>query len=1272
MKTLLVSLAVLSSLVLSTFAAESNASALLRQSGVTGGLAVHIGCGDGHFAAALATGRDTLIVHGLDSDSAKVSAARKYFQTSKASDRLSAEHWRDKTLPYADSLVNLLVIEAGHAVARAEAMRVLAPGGTAFFREGAQWRQETKPLAGANRDWTHYQFDAANNPVGKDPDCGLPRRFQWSGTPLWSAAHESMASLNAMVSANGRVFYIMDEGPRASIQLPSDWQLVARDAYNGAVLWRKPITQWLTRFWPWKSGPAQMPRKLVAIGDCVYAPLDINGPLKQFDARTGNELRTYANTTAAEEFIYTDGILLVQVNPNPPDMAEVEKAVRERRHFSYDGRNRAILNHDDPKHIVAIAADTGKLLWKHDAPKVSPLSLSALKDNVIYHNGSSLVCLNLKTGKQKWISESVQDQRKKLIMYSEEAATVVLHEKAVFYAKDQKMTAVSMADGKTLWSSKWTQNDYRSPVTVMLMQDRVWSMNITSARAPGTFTARDILTGDVLKQFDLPAFKGIGHHRCYKAKASGDYVLLSRSGVEYVNPAKESYDENHWVRGACLYGILPANGMLYSTPHACACYIKGKLNGFTAMTPGPTKVMVADYSMNPIEKGSSYPVKLDTKNKAADWPTYRGDVARSGRGNSPVTTDLKQSWSTALGGNLTSVTIGNGLVFVAQKDRNTVHALKATDGAKAWQFTAGGKVDSPPTIQDGWIYFGSADGCVYCLVASDGSLKWRTRAAPRERRVMSYGRVESTWPVNGSVLVQKGAVYAAAGRSSFLDGGIYVVKIDAETGKVIYNYNVNDLETGQQPPLTSSFDMAGALPDILSGDGERVFMRHLGFSADTLSPSEPAPHAFSPAGYLDDTWWHRIYMVYGDDTKGGYGGWWQAGNKLPAGRLLVHDDKQVYSFGRSFYAGMNAAQFGRGEQYVLAASAKESGKEPDYGKVNQQRKLVGDLKIDWKPIRTTPIKWSEQIPFNVRAMALADQTLFAAGPYGDAVRSADSFTGKRGVRLAAVSTGDGKMLASYAIDALPVWDGLAAAQGRLFMAARDGTVRCFGATGATLKSTLGESIEVLPEKLLESDEEYRSKVREAVGAPQPAKKGKRGKAAPRSRLKGKDVSARFSRVSGGRVVESVMGSRLGSDASQVALALNKLSEPVTTSARWVFSLKVVEGYDQPDYYRNGFFAIGDGPKVDNLVMCGIQFIQGIATIIEGSPSGGKGVRAKLDGDLDRAFGAELSVDLSKQEVVLKVAGQTIRKKLARPLKQITHTGIVTWNAVTDFRLPGGH
>ena len=1239
---------------------SDTAKRLLERSRTKGGLVVHVGCGDGRLGIAIAEEEAHVVVHGLDSDPADVLVARKQMLGTSAANRLSIEPWSGDSLPHAANLVNLLIVDTGISLPRQEIMRVLAPGGTVLFGSDPWARMEKKSHGDANRDWTHYQYDAANNPVGEDPDCGLPRRFQWSGKPLWSAAHESMASLNAMVSAKGRVFYIIDEGPRASIQLPADWQLVARDAHNGVVLWKRPIQQWLTRFWPWKSGPAQMPRKLIAIGDHVYAPLDINGPLKQFDAATGKELQTYSGTAAADEVIYTDSILLVQVYPDPPNMAEVEADVRQRRHFSYDGRNRAIMDHEKPKHIVAVNAESGKMLWKHHALKISPLSLSALKDNVVYHDGDQLVCLSLRTGKQKWISEVIPETRKKLIMNAEESATVVLHENAVFYARNKKITAVSMKDGKKLWNESWVTDDYRSPVSVMLMKGMVWSMNITGARAPGTFTARNIMTGEVEQRFDLPPFKGIGHHRCYKAKASGDYVLLSRSGVEYVDPSKQSYDENHWIRGACLYGILPANGMLYSTPHACACYIKGKLNGFTAMSPESEPPAPADYSDSPDQKGPAYDSRLVSKTGAEDWPTYRQSFRRDGRSPTTVSPNLKQTWKATVGGELSTVTIANGLLFVSQKDRNTVLALSTKDGSTKWMFTAGGSVDSPPTIDNGRVYFGSADGNVYCVRVTNGDLVWRTRAAPADRRVMGYGRLESAWPVNGSVLVQKGAVYAAAGRSSFLDGGIYVVRIDAKTGKVLYDYNVHDFESGEQPPLTSSFDMAGALPDILSGDGERVFMRHLGFDAETLSPREKAPHAFSPAGYLDDTWWHRIYWVYGDDTLAGYGGWWKAGNKLPAGRLLVFDDDSVYTFGRSFYAGMNSAQFGRGEKYVLSASAKTAGKEPDYNKVNQQRRLLGDLKVDWSLLRTTPIRWSDEIPFHVRAMLLAGDTLFAAGPYGDAVRSMDAFEGKRGVRLAAVNTKTGKLRASFAIDAMPVWDGMAAANGHIYLAAKDGTINAFGPNGSPLKSTLGEAVEVLPEKLLDSDEEYRNMVREATGYQQ-------GGGRKRARtIKGRSLAKQFGSVTGGKVVASQLGYRFGANENAVALALRELEEPITTSASWNFKIKAAAGFPNPPYYQNGFFAFGSGSQDARLIKCGIQFVRGTARIIKGLTNKQGGKSARLEGDIKRTFEVEVDVDLKTRKVTMNVGGQTITDTLPADLKQITHAGFISWNAVTDF------
>jgi hypothetical protein len=53
--------------------------------------------------------------------------------------------------------------------------------------------------------------------------------------------------------------------------------------------------------------------------------------------------------------------------------------------------------------------------------------------------------------------------------------------------------------------------------------------------------------------------------------------------------------------------------------------------------------------------------------------------------------------------------------------------------------------------------------------------------------------------------------------------------------------------------------------------------------------------------------------------------------------------------------------------------------------------------------------------------------------------------GAEGAILRVVSTRDGSTLKDYELKSLPVWDGLAAAQGRLYLATQDGSIVCFGA-----------------------------------------------------------------------------------------------------------------------------------------------------------------------------------------------------------------------------------
>ena len=89
---------------------EQKAQQILQASGVKGGLIVHIGCGDGQLTAALRA-NDRYIVHGLDTNSDAVAKARKYIHKLRLYGKVSVDQLESEGLPYADNLVNLLVVE---------------------------------------------------------------------------------------------------------------------------------------------------------------------------------------------------------------------------------------------------------------------------------------------------------------------------------------------------------------------------------------------------------------------------------------------------------------------------------------------------------------------------------------------------------------------------------------------------------------------------------------------------------------------------------------------------------------------------------------------------------------------------------------------------------------------------------------------------------------------------------------------------------------------------------------------------------------------------------------------------------------------------------------------------------------------------------------------------------------------------------------------------------------------------------------------------------
>ena len=1060
--------------------AEAQARAILEAAGVRGGLVVHLGCGDGKLTAALRAS-ESYLVHGLDADAMAVEKARAHVHALGLYGPVSIDRLRGTRLPYVDNLAALVVAEdlPSTHVALGEVMRVLRPEGVAYVRSGGGWRRHVKPRPTDIDEWTHFLHDASNNAVSHDLVVGPPRRMQWVGGPRWARSHDHLSSVSAVVSSGGRLFAIVDEGPIATVALPPKWVLVARDAFSGVVLWKRPIERWEPHLRGFRSGPSAIARRLVAVGDTVYVTLGYDEPVTALDAATGERIRTYEGTEGTLEILHHERVLTVVAGiPDKVEDAKPPKKpmgtwlfweVRETRH--------------PRKRLLAIEADTGKVLWSKadaDTSELMPTAVAAADGRVFFQNAREIVCLDSRSGSVRWRAARRASGNRP----AWSAPTLVVH-KGVVLSADRSATAKTAqklpaservrwiitsvggvapvgelvafaADtGKRLWSCP-SRECYNAPVDVLVAGGLVWTGNLVRANEPGVTVGRDPLTGTPKKQRppDKESFRvGMSHHRCYRNKATDRYLVLGRAGVEMIDVATGKADASHWVRGACQYGVVPCNGLIYAPPHSCACYIHAKLNGFNALA-GEGRGSGAESRGKEggrLERGPAFGQPLDprppTPDPSSAWPTLRHDPARSGSTAAAIPAELRTAWQTDVGGRVTSVVVAGGRVFLASVDTHTVHALDAAGGRRLWSTTVGGRVDSPPTVYRGLVLFGCTDGHVYALRASDGALAWRFRAAPTDRRVVAYGQLESVWPVHGSVLVYepspgKPVLACAAGRSSFLDGGIAVCRLDPRTGTLLSETRVadHDAKTGLEPQETiRGTDMtSGVLPDVLSTDGASLYLRQVRFDLDGKRQAQGAVHLFSSAGYLDGDWWHRTYWILGSRFPSGWGSWPNLGNRVPAGRLLVADATDIYGYGRNRYHRDGSHWGLSGTGYRL------------FGAGRTPKKLAAPAPAKKKARRGGPrvavdVHWSREIPVVARALVLAGKTLFVAGPPDTGKPDealAAALGGRKGGLLWAVGTADGKQLGEVKLASPPVFDGMAAAGGRLYLATLDGKVVC--------------------------------------------------------------------------------------------------------------------------------------------------------------------------------------------------------------------------------------
>jgi ubiquinone/menaquinone biosynthesis C-methylase UbiE len=305
-----------------SFDYSAQANALESGSGTDAGLCIHVGSGNGKLTAELARNGKWL-VHGFDSNPTSISGARTWIKSQNLYGQASVEQHNFTTLPYASNLANVIVIDdfarLSPEVSLSEVFRVLCPNGVAWVGQSAAisgsvtvdqiksklsaagisdsgtltqygtWVKVVKSRSSQMDDWTHLRYGSDGNVVSKDLQ-GIPAGLQWLTGPSWSLGNAKANGLGTVTSA-GRVFFFVNGGTTyGSVDPSRRLSIVARDAYNGMLLWERVWTTTSTKF---VDDLAPLV-PLIATPDVLYTWAD--NQICALDTKTGNKLRVFAST----------------------------------------------------------------------------------------------------------------------------------------------------------------------------------------------------------------------------------------------------------------------------------------------------------------------------------------------------------------------------------------------------------------------------------------------------------------------------------------------------------------------------------------------------------------------------------------------------------------------------------------------------------------------------------------------------------------------------------------------------------------------------------------------------------------------------------------------------------------------------------------------------------------------------------------------------------------------------------------------------------------
>ena len=1057
-------------------ALASAADALLPD-GLTAepGWVTYIGNGNGAEEAQLLQ-HESILLHRLTTQAEQVNALRQAVQEFDPENRCTVHHWDPaQPLPYADHMVNKLISSID--IPDAELRRVIAPEprGQAWVKRDGEWIKLTKPMPEGFAEFPAFLADSGNTGVGKDTQVDVPNSLRFiAGGRLHSglgATTWRVADGIAVVEYNNPV------KPREFRRQGYGHYLEARDAFNGTLLWKHFFPTLRGQIAAAKNKPLILDQGLV-----LYPVPQRGGKIVAFNLNTGEEVQVYEHSFATSEpqFNVHEGVIYTS---SANQVRAIDVATGE---LKWD------ITHAEGEGLArpTVAADLG-LVVMLEAQRYKTVHNRTPSFNMF--GGSrypkvrttALVAFTLEDGTRAWrtpINESLKNFTrvepavgKKFGKVKNDFHSLSYHQGRLFalYACDANhgnpsvVWAVDARTGADLWTAACGPKSHktRQMFNLFPLEDG------TLVTMGHSWARMDQATGDIVAFGDLAGNPRCDTHSATANLITGGFGNYWKMGED---PGNVQFRRSDITRGPCGGRLTPAYGMTYHMGSGCGCFkmIRGRMALQTRSDDAP----------QPIEQrlltGPAVDAPLVAHNADA-WADYMGRPDRNAWVAHSGPAELQPLWSVDLGdplpgnssgptrdavdnsfnnGVLTAPVSAKGLVVVANREQHRVYAVELKTGKVRWSYRSEGRLSSPPTLAQGRVVFGDRMGYVHCLDLQSGELAWRFRAAPSPRVLMAYGRIESPWPLHGSLNVVEGVVTAAAGYHGETDGGIYTYGLSLKTGNVLWQEQMKRGERAWTPGRMEKKRTQAPFPTLSFKDPAGAYSKQNGSNYQQTNPINDSPPVANDGvaligGQLRDaqtgTKWTgtaRPTVAFAErfphldmesEDRGGphgSGGWSTRLNGvrigLPRGgrSRVIRNEKRVFLVMPTFN---NKAEWGPTRTFGMHCYGVDAD----------------DMQDRFHP-KTAKINFFVPGMHAFDSFIAGGQVAYAAaqGHAGEGERTSARRRKSQAVsgRLVTLDLESGKASPILELESAVINNGLAIAQGRLIASCEDGTLRLFG------------------------------------------------------------------------------------------------------------------------------------------------------------------------------------------------------------------------------------